>query len=51
MSDRTSALTLMKSTLMLLLLVLWQLFDKTAGDFPGVEIAASDLGLALQHLD
>jgi hypothetical protein len=33
------------------LLVLWQLFDKTAGDFPGVEIAASDLGLALQHLD
>jgi hypothetical protein len=29
-----------------LLYVLWQLFDKTAGDFPGVEIAASDLGLA-----
>jgi hypothetical protein len=35
----------------IVLSVLWQLFDKTAGDFPGVEIAASDLGLALQHLD
>jgi len=29
----------------------WGSFDKTAGDFPGVEIAASDLGLAPQHLD
>jgi len=48
---RPEDLTLMKVTSMLLLLVLWQLFDKTAGDFPGVEIAASDLGLAPQHLD
>ncbi|MEF8850684.1 MAG: hypothetical protein V5A77_08050 [Candidatus Bipolaricaulota bacterium] len=30
----------------IVLSVLWQLFDKTACDFPGVEIDASDLGLA-----